>query len=258
MPSRSSPNTPSAPASSPCSWSTALRRRRRRCVRTVRPETPEDGGVHGVATRRMTYMGYGGRKRLRPGAARRRVAVMIEKKEAVEQPGQDPVRARHRHGAVGPVRLFDEPGHAGERANPDVTGAEKKVFEDLPGQRGIPPRAEIGSLDDAKRYMDMGVATSASARTLPSSTRCSSGRRGHARAPGLPARGAAAGARDSTPSTQAPTAASAIASSGSPAELTSRRTCIPATSSRRHAVGSGIRRRKSSRGALDGGEHGNV
>src|SRR2546428_6622547 len=30
------------------------------CVRIVRPETPEDGGTYGVATRRFTYMGYGG------------------------------------------------------------------------------------------------------------------------------------------------------------------------------------------------------
>src|SRR6266699_4688151 len=32
----------------------------RECVRIVRPETPEDGGTYGVATRRFTYMGYGG------------------------------------------------------------------------------------------------------------------------------------------------------------------------------------------------------
>src|SRR5258708_7093786 len=32
----------------------------KQCIRAVRPETPEDGGLHGVATRRATYMGYGG------------------------------------------------------------------------------------------------------------------------------------------------------------------------------------------------------
>ena len=30
------------------------------CVRIVRAETPEDKGTYGVATRRFTYMGYGG------------------------------------------------------------------------------------------------------------------------------------------------------------------------------------------------------
>ena len=32
----------------------------RECVSIARPETPEDGGTFGVATRRFTYMGYGG------------------------------------------------------------------------------------------------------------------------------------------------------------------------------------------------------
>ncbi len=32
------------------------------CVRIVRAETPEDGGTYGVATRRFSYMGYGGTK----------------------------------------------------------------------------------------------------------------------------------------------------------------------------------------------------
>lgn len=32
----------------------------RECVQAVRPDTPEDGGRHGVGTRRFTYMSYGG------------------------------------------------------------------------------------------------------------------------------------------------------------------------------------------------------
>ncbi|MEE2833920.1 MAG: 2,4-dihydroxyhept-2-ene-1,7-dioic acid aldolase, partial [Candidatus Latescibacterota bacterium] len=32
----------------------------RECVAIARPETPEDGGKYGVATRRFSYMGYGG------------------------------------------------------------------------------------------------------------------------------------------------------------------------------------------------------
>ena len=47
-------------------------------------------------------------------------------------------------------------GHAGERGHPDVRAAEKKVFETCI-KMGIPPRAEIGSVEDAKRYRDMGV-----------------------------------------------------------------------------------------------------
>ena len=32
----------------------------RECIRQARPDTPNDKGMYGVATRRNTYMGYGG------------------------------------------------------------------------------------------------------------------------------------------------------------------------------------------------------
>ena len=54
------------------------------CVRAVRPETPEDGGVHGVGTRRATYMLYGGTPAYVENLRNIVVAVMIEKKGAVE------------------------------------------------------------------------------------------------------------------------------------------------------------------------------
>jgi 4-hydroxy-2-oxoheptanedioate aldolase len=37
-----------------------------------------------------------------------------------------------------------------------VKAAEKKVFETAL-KMGIPPRAEIGSVDEARRFLDMGV-----------------------------------------------------------------------------------------------------
>ena len=36
----------------------------RECIRIARPDTPEDNGLYGVATRRNTYMGYGGNRDL--------------------------------------------------------------------------------------------------------------------------------------------------------------------------------------------------
>jgi 4-hydroxy-2-oxoheptanedioate aldolase len=126
------------------------------CVRVVRPETPEDGGLHGAATRRMTYMGYGGGQDYVQALRDVVVVVMIEKKEAVEQldeilavPGIDMIQ-------WGPSDYSISTGHAGERGNPDVRAAEKKVFETCLA-KGIPPRAEIGSPEDAKRFLDMGV-----------------------------------------------------------------------------------------------------
>jgi 2-keto-3-deoxy-L-rhamnonate aldolase RhmA len=127
-----------------------------RAVRIVKPETPEDGGVHGVATRRITYMGYGGGQPYVQALRDVVVAVMIEKKAAVERldeilavPGIDMVQ-------WGPSDYSMSTGHAGERGNPEVRAAEKKVFETCIA-RGIRPRAEIGSAEDAKRYLDMGV-----------------------------------------------------------------------------------------------------
>jgi 4-hydroxy-2-oxoheptanedioate aldolase len=128
----------------------------RRAMRIVRPETPEDGGLHGVATRRMTYMGYGGSQEYVQSLRDVVVAIMIEKREAVENldeilavPGIDMVQ-------WGPSDYSMSTGHAGERAHPDVRAAEKRVFETCL-KVGIPPRAEIGSPEDAKRFIDMGV-----------------------------------------------------------------------------------------------------
>ena len=128
----------------------------RSCVRAVRPETPEDGGRHGVATRRMTYMGYGGGRDYVQSLRDVVVAIMIEKREAVENldeilavPGIDMVQ-------WGPSDYSMSTGHAGERGHSDVRAAEKKVFETCL-KVGIPPRAEIATPDDAQRFLDMGV-----------------------------------------------------------------------------------------------------
>src|SRR5207245_790758 len=54
------------------------------CVRIVRPETPEDKGTYGVATRRFTYMGYGGGKAYVQALRDIVVAIMIEKPGTVD------------------------------------------------------------------------------------------------------------------------------------------------------------------------------
>jgi 4-hydroxy-2-oxoheptanedioate aldolase len=125
-------------------------------VRAVRPDTPDDGGVHGVATRRMTYMGYGGGREYVQALRDVVVVVMIEKRDAVDRleeilsvPGIDMVQ-------WGASDYSMSTGHAGERGHPDVRAAERKVFETCM-RLGIPPRAEIGGPDDAKRFLDMGV-----------------------------------------------------------------------------------------------------
>ena len=56
----------------------------RACVAAARPETPEHGGTYGVGARRMAYMGYGGTPEYVARVADTVVALMIEKRGAVE------------------------------------------------------------------------------------------------------------------------------------------------------------------------------
>jgi 2-keto-3-deoxy-L-rhamnonate aldolase RhmA len=128
----------------------------RDCVRIVRPETPEDEGIHGVGTRRFTYMGYGGSQEYVQALRDVVVMVMIEKRSAVDQleeilsvPGVDMVQ-------WGPSDYSMSIGLAGHKDAPEVQAAERRVFETAL-RMGIPPRAEINSVAEAQRFLDMGV-----------------------------------------------------------------------------------------------------
>lgn len=128
----------------------------RECVRVVRPETPEDGGIHGAATRRFAYMDYSGGPAYIEALRDVVVVLMIEKKEAVERleeilavPGVDMVQ-------WGGTDYSMSVGRAGGRLSPEVKAVEKYVFETAL-RMGVPPRAEISSVDEAKYFLDMGV-----------------------------------------------------------------------------------------------------
>ena len=128
----------------------------RECVRIARADTPEDKGLFGVATRRHTYMGYGGTPEYVQALRDVVVAIMIEKKGAVDEleeilsvPGVDMVQ-------WGGADFSMSIGRAGERNHPEVIAARNKVFETAV-KMGVPPRAEIQSPDQAKEYLDMGV-----------------------------------------------------------------------------------------------------
>lgn len=128
----------------------------RRCVRIVRPDTPEDQGTHGVGMRRFAYMGYGGSPEYVQALRDVVVMIMIEKHSAVEQleeilsvDGVDMIQ-------WGPVDYSMSIGRPGERGSPEVKAVERKVFE-MALKMGVPPRAEINSVDQAKYYLDLGV-----------------------------------------------------------------------------------------------------
>ncbi len=128
----------------------------RECVRILRPDTPEDQGLYSVYSRRNAYMGYGGSPEYVRMIKDTVVALMIEKKAAVDNleeilsvPGVDMVQ-------WGPADFSMNIGRLGERNHPDVAAASKKVFETAL-KMGVQPRAEVRSADDAKRFLDMGV-----------------------------------------------------------------------------------------------------
>lgn len=126
------------------------------CVRIVRPETPEDGGIHGVGVRRFAYMGYAGSVEYVQALRDVVVLIMIEKQAAVEQleeilavKGIDMIQ-------WGPADFSMSIGRPGERNSTEVKTIERKVFETAL-KMGVPARAEIASVDQAKYYLDLGV-----------------------------------------------------------------------------------------------------
>ena len=128
----------------------------RECIRIARPDTPEDNGLYGVATRRNTYMGYGGNRDYVQILRDTVIAIMIEKKGAVEEldeilelPGVEMIQ-------WGGSDYSMSIGRVGERQHPDVLAAEEKVFKSAI-DKGIPARAEIQSVEQAKKFLDWGV-----------------------------------------------------------------------------------------------------
>ena len=128
----------------------------RDCVRAARPDHPNYGGLYGVATRRNSYMGYGGTPEYVESVGDTVLAFMIEKKGAVdnleeilEEPG---VEMTQWGGADYSVSI----GRPREMNHPQVVAAKKKTFE-MSLKMGVPTRAEIQTADEAKEYLDIGV-----------------------------------------------------------------------------------------------------
>jgi len=126
------------------------------CIRLTRPEIPGDDGTHGVGMRRFAYMGYGGSPEYVQALRDIVVVIMIEKKGAVDQleeilavKGVDMIQ-------WGPSDYSMSVGMPGERNSQEIKAVERKVFE-MAVKYGIPARAEIASVDQAKYYLDMGV-----------------------------------------------------------------------------------------------------
>jgi 4-hydroxy-2-oxoheptanedioate aldolase len=128
----------------------------RACIREARPDTPEHKGLYGSATRRNTYMGYGASQDYVDSIADTVVAVMIEKKGAVDELEEilsiSEVDIVQWGGSDYSISI----GKAGQRDHPEVVAARNKVFETAL-EKGVQPRAEITTVGEANQYLDMGV-----------------------------------------------------------------------------------------------------
>ena len=127
------------------------------CVRAARAETPEEGGVVGVGMRRDVgyVLGAGSAayvQQLRDGV----VALMIEKAGAIENleeilsvEGVDMIQ-------FGPADYAMSIGKPGQFGDPAVKGAHERAIAEAM-KRGIRPRVELASFEQAKPWIDMGI-----------------------------------------------------------------------------------------------------
>lgn len=126
------------------------------CVRSTKPDTPEDGGHFGVGARRHALPLYGGTDAYVGALNDVVVAIMIEKKPAVDQldeilavPGIDFIQ-------WGPADYAMSVGKPGRWDDDDITTVERRVIA-ASIEAGLRPRAEISTVDEARRYADLGV-----------------------------------------------------------------------------------------------------
>lgn len=127
------------------------------CIRLVRAETPEDKGVHGCSLRRNTYnLSEIGTEDWVKSMRDVVIAVMIEKKSAMDRleeilsiKGVDMVQ-------FGPGDYAITIGRPGQGGSSEIKATQEKMIK-MALERGIAPRVEIATWDQAKPFIDMGV-----------------------------------------------------------------------------------------------------
>lgn len=129
----------------------------RECIRMVRPATPEDNGYQGCVIRRIGgYLMDIGNEAWAKALRETVVAVMIEKAKAVENleeilsvEGLDMVQ-------FGPCDYSVNTGRLGQMGSPEMQRQQRGMIE-LALKKGVHPRVELGSFEQAKEFIDMGV-----------------------------------------------------------------------------------------------------
>ena len=129
-----------------------------KCHAAIRADTPEVGGLMGVKLRRPALSGYQSSSYLEDlqGVV---FTIMIEKNVALDN--IDEVLARAKARGVD-MTQWGPADFGFSRGTPDLMYSEGiKPFEELVIKKSIEyevaPRIEIGEVEQAKRYMDLGV-----------------------------------------------------------------------------------------------------
>lgn len=124
----------------------------KRAVELVRPEAPNNSGYYGATPRRFAFMGYSTTPEYLQALNDIVVLIMIEKVKILERleevlsiPGVDMIQ-------WGPSDF----GMSSGLSRDEVKKVERRVFETAL-RMGVQPRAEIGTADQAKYYLDLGV-----------------------------------------------------------------------------------------------------
>ncbi len=129
----------------------------RECVRLVRSETPQAGGTHGCAMRRnVGYVMEAGSEAWTKAMDQTVTAIMIEKKSAMDNleeilsiKGVDMVQ-------FGPADYSISVGKPGKGSTPEIKKIERDMIA-LALKKGVAPRVEIGSFEQAQPYLEIGV-----------------------------------------------------------------------------------------------------
>ncbi|MEZ6045637.1 MAG: aldolase/citrate lyase family protein [Planctomycetaceae bacterium] len=127
------------------------------CVKATRAECPGSDGLHGVGMRRdVGFVLEAGTPAFVKALDDAVVALMMEKIPAIDNmeaimnvKGVDMVQ-------FGPADYSMNLGLTGQMKHPKVVEAEERMIKTAL-ECGVAPRAEIGSPEQAQRYLDLGV-----------------------------------------------------------------------------------------------------
>ncbi len=128
------------------------------CHRCIAPDTPERGGHMGVKLRRPALSSYD-TTAYEADLESTVFAIMIEKNVTVENLDAVLERAAQRGVDMtqwGPADFGFSRGQPGLMATPEIRPFEERVIERSLAH-GIAPRIEIGAVEQAQRYADLGV-----------------------------------------------------------------------------------------------------